>query len=108
MVGICSTDLFTTTTQAIEIYAEREWGGNIHQSIEMLMLAMLTCPTRPIPPPPASDGTIVPIDLAEMDIGMEEVKEYMKQRRRSTAHNSHPTIVFYSLGTINRFHSCES
>ena len=59
----------------------RELGGDICRSIEMVMLAMLTCPTRPIPPPPASDGTIVPIDPVEMDSYMEEVKEYMKQCR---------------------------
>ena len=56
-----------------------ELGGDIHCSIEMFTLATVTHPTRPIPPPPTSEGTIVPIDLVEMDIYMEEVKEYVKQ-----------------------------
>ena len=87
MVGIHSADLFTTTTQAIATYVGCELGGDIHHSIETFMLAMLTCPTRPIPPPPTSKGTIVPIDPVEMDIYMEEVKEYMKQCRCLTSHN---------------------
>ena len=87
MVGICSADLFTTTTRAITTYTGHELGGDICHSIETFMLATLTHPTRPIPPPPASDGTIVPIDLVDMDIYTEEVKEYMKQCRHLTSHN---------------------
>ena len=65
----------------------RELGGDICHSIEMFTLATLTHPTRPIPPPPASNGTVIPIDPVEMDICTEEVKEYMKQRQCLTSHN---------------------
>ena len=57
-----------------------EMGGDIRCSIETFTLAALTHPTRPIPPPPASDGTVVSIGPVKMDIYIEEVKEYMKQR----------------------------
>ena len=62
LVGICSADLFTIATHAIATYMGHELGGNIHHSIEMFTLATLTCPTRPLPPPPSTDGTVIPID----------------------------------------------
>ena len=60
-------------------YTGSELGGDIHHSIETFTLAMVTHPNRPIPPPPTTKGTIVPIDLLKMDIYMEQVKEYVKQ-----------------------------
>ena len=76
-----------------------ELGGDIHCSIEMFTLATLTCPTRPIPPPPASSGTIVPIDPVEIDIYMEEVKEYVKQHRRLTSHNQQLYAILWGQST---------
>ena len=68
LVGIDSTNLFTMTTRAIATYTGCELGGDICCSIETFTLATLTCPTRPIPPPTTTDGTITPIDPVEMDI----------------------------------------
>ena len=74
-------------------------GGDIHRSIEMFMLAMVTHPTRPIPPLPTTDGTIVPIDPLEMDIYMEEVKEYMKQHQCLTSHNQQLYAILWGQST---------
>ena len=99
LVGICSADLFTTTAQAIATYMGCKLGGDIRHSIETFMLATLTCPTRPTPPPPATDGTVIPIDPVEIDIYMEEVKEYMKQHRRLTSHNQQLYTIFWGQST---------
>ena len=95
LVGIRSADLFTTTTQAIATYMGHELGGDMCHSIETFTLATLTHPTRPIPPPPATDGTVIPIDPVEMDIYMEEVKEYVKQGRRLTSHNQQLYMILW-------------
>ena len=76
-----------------------ELGGDICCSIETFMLASLTCPNRPIPPPPTTDGTIIPIDPVEMDIYLEEVKEYMKQCRRLTSHNQQLYMILWGQST---------
>ena len=76
-----------------------ELGGHICFSIEMFTLATLTHPTRPLPPPPASDGTVNPIDPVEMDIYMEELKEYVKQHHRLTSHNQQLYTILWGQST---------
>ena len=68
LVGIRSANLFTMTTCAIATYTGRELGGDICHSIETFTLATLICPTRPFPPPPATDRTIIPIDPVEKQL----------------------------------------
>ena len=68
LVGIDSANLFTMTTRAIAPYTGCELGGDICCSIVMFKLATFTRPTRPIPSPTTTDGTITPIDPVEMDI----------------------------------------
>ena len=75
------------TTCAIATYTGCELGGDICHSIETFMLATLTHPTRPLPQPPATNGTVIPIDPVEMDIYTEEVKEYVKQCHHLTSHD---------------------
>ena len=78
---------------------DHKLGGDIRRSIEMFTVATVTHPTRPIPPPPTSEGTIVPIVLLEMDIYMEEVKEYVKQRRCLTSHNQKLYTILWGQST---------
>ena len=99
LVGIRSANLFTMTTGAIAAYMGRELGGDIRRSIETFTLAILTRPTRPLPPPPATDGTVSPIDPVEMDIYMEKVKEYVKQRRCLTSHNQQLYAILWGQST---------
>ena len=99
LVGICSANLFTMTTHAIATYMGRELGGDICHSIEMFTLTTLTHPTRPLPPPPATDGTVILIDPVEMDIYMEEVKEYVKQHHHSTSHNQQLYTILWGQST---------
>ena len=68
-------------------------------SIETFTLATLTHTTRPIPPPPATDGTIVPVDPVEMDIYIEEVKEYIKQRQHLISHNQQLYTILWGQST---------
>ena len=75
------------TTHAIATYMGRELSGDICCCIETFTLATLTRPTRPLPPPPATDGTVVLIDPVEMDIYTVEVKEYVKQHCHLMSHN---------------------
>ena len=105
LVGIRSADLFTMTTHAIATYTGRNLGGDICHSIETFTLATLTSPTRPLPPPPATDGTVILIDPVEMDIYKEEVKEYMKQCCCLMSHNQQ--FFCDPLGTINRVRTCQ-
>ena len=99
LVGIRSANLFTMTTCMIATYTGCELGGDIRRPSETFTLAMLTRPTRPLPPPPATDGTVILIDPVEMDIYMEEVKEYVKQRHRLTSHNQQLYVIFWGQST---------
>ena len=99
LVGIHSADLFTMTICPIATYTGRELGCDIRRSIEMLTLATLTHPTRPLPPPPATDGTVIPIDPVEMDIYKEEVKEYVKQHCHLMSHNQQLYAILWGQST---------
>ena len=99
LVGIQSADLFTMTTCTIATYTGCELGSDICHFIETFTLATLTQPTRPLPPPPATDGTVIPIGPVEMDIYMEEVKEYVKQRHFLTSHNQQLYAILWGQST---------
>ena len=87
LVGSRSADLISMTTRVIAVYVGGELGGDICQSVETYSLATLPHPIRPPTPPPAPDGTAEPVDLLDMDIYREEVKEYVMQRNQSMSCN---------------------